>query len=392
MKNIKLQTYHLVLILFIIANILELFLPRMDKGNYFIRIPIQLINAVTFLLIWKRILTIRKHWNNTTKYILVFIGLIVVHSVVYVVMNPFFSVSIFSKYIKLMLWLSAIIFFYEEILRNKINYFLFNMYVVTFIISIVKKIIESSLFTSEKLGGGDTNSLPLLLMLPLVLLTFDKKVKLYVIGIISFLIVLSLRRTAIIGLLMCSPFIYKQLKINIKRYQILLFILIMSFVVFYGWDFISNEVFFRFKEMFEGRRIGSRTTYGSGRSEFYLVVWINWIKGSMLSIMFGNGLGSVSNLLKNYFGIGHAHNDFLEIAYTFGLLGITIYTSFLFQFYRIRRKLKEICPESINILYLAITSYLIVAIFSGIILRITALPFAMTISILLVKQTQPRKF
>ena len=382
MNKSKINVYNVALVLFSLANVLELFIPRMDEGNYFIRMPIQMINGCLLILMWTALLHRINHWTPITKVILALIILTLIHSIIYSIIYQF-NVSAFAPYIRLLLWTSSLIFFYEMMLKYEINKPLMQVYVVTFIIAVTKKILETPLFESETLGGGDTAALPLLFLIPVVLLSFGDKSKVLIISFISVLVLFSLRRTVILGFIICLPFIYKQVSRKLNTYHVIILGSVFIALIIIAWGYIGEAVLFRFENLLVGDGGGRKDSFGSGRSEFYLTVWNNWVYGGLFSFIFGYGLTSVEQLLMRVHNIKHAHNDFLEIGYTFGLIGIAIWFLFIGHFLQLRKQIKTLIPESINLFYICMISYLIISMASGCSLRITTMPFAFTVSILL---------
>jgi len=381
-NNSRIKVDSIALWLLCVANILELFVPRMEDGNYFVRMPIQLIDGALIGLMWMSLLLRRNNWTPITRIILWFITLTLIYSFAYLNSNEF-TISDFAPYIRLLLWTTSLIFFYEMMLKNGISNKLLCFYVITFIIAIAKKINEASLFESESLGGGDTESLPLLFIIPIILKCFNNKMKFILIGVVSILILFSLRRTVILGFALCLPFIYKYIRTKLKGYHIVMFGVGLTLLIVYAWRYIGDAVLYRFENLITGDSGGTKDTYGSGRSEFYMTAWNDWRNSKTFNVLFGKGLTSVEHLLIRIENVQHAHNDFLEIIYTFGLLGIGIWFLFILQLWKLKKQIKLYTPENINLYYISIISYLIIALASGCILRITTTPLALSLAILL---------
>ena len=377
-----LNLFNISILLLCFANVLELFIPRMDEGNYFVRMPIQLINGSLLILMWIVLLHWKTHWTPITKTIFLFTPLVLVHAAIYAISSKF-NISDFSGYIKFLLWTTSIIFFYEMMIKYSISKKVIGIYIATFILATSKKIMEASLFESESLGGGDTASLPLLFIIPLVLFYFRSNYRLVFLAVISILILFSLRRTTIIGFILCLPFIFHYVSAKLKVYHILLIGILFTFIGTYVWEYIGEAVIYRFESLLVGDKGGTEDSYGSGRSEFYLTVWNNWIGKDLFSFLFGNGLNSTNPLLMRAHNVQHAHNDFLEIAYTFGLLGAGIWLFFIRHLWGLKKQIKAFNPESTSLFYICFISYLIIAMASGCIERITTLPFGITVSMLL---------
>ena len=383
-QSTKFNTYNIVLALFCVANLLELFIPRMDEGNYFVRIPIQMIYGANLFLMWIALMSRKNYWTPVSKAALVLILLTVVYCIAYFIFFRF-NTTDFAPYLRFLLWTTAIIFFYEMMLQYGINELLMRAYVITFILSVAKKIMESAMYVSDNLGGGDTAALPLLFIIPIVLICFNVKFKFIFMSVIALLVLFSLRRTVILGLVVCLPFIYRYFSKSLKAYHLVLLGALFAGVLYYTWGYIGEAVIYRFANLLTGDSGGTKDSFGSGRSEFYMTVWNHWKNGDMFGVIFGNGLTSVQELLLKYHNIRHAHNDFLEIIYTFGLMGVLAWLTLLFRFWKLRSQIKLFSPDNLNLFYICFISYGVIAMASGCILRITTLPFALTISVLIYK-------
>ncbi|MFD0794953.1 O-antigen ligase family protein [Mucilaginibacter litoreus] len=375
----KFTVFNTVLMLLCVTNVLELFLPRDETTNSFIRLPIQLIHLGIIGLMWRSILLKKRNWNQVTVNTALLVSIVVIYIIVFIFGDESVPLSAYSQYIRTIEWLSVLIYFYESLLRYSLNLFLMRWYIITYIISVLKQLLEASFFDREKLGGGDTASFPLLFLIPLILMCFYERWKSVAIGFACILIMISLRRTTIIGLALCLPFIFSYLKTKLKSYEVIGSIIVIIIAVGFAWSKFGDSLVTRFDEMFQGRDDGS---YGSGRSDFYTLVWETWIKGN-LSLLFGNGVFGVRKLLLAKFSIIHAHNDYLEIAYTFGLLGLTIWFGFIVSIWRTKALIKKYSPTNLNIFYINFISFIIITLASGCLLRVTTIPFSMVVAILL---------
>lgn len=380
--KIKLHANTIAFALLCLANILDLFVPRRDDSNYFVRMPIQLINGFLLIFMWATLLFKTFHWNAVTKTTALFLILIGSYTLFYLYGHKF-NFAEYSPYFKFLLWTTSIIFFYEMMLRHGLNKRWIAFYIVTFLASATKKIIELSVFENETLNAGDTAALPLLFLLPIILICINDKLKVFIIGIVVVLVLISLRRTAILGLVLSLPFIYKYVRSSLRTSHIVVFGMVLATVVYYSWGFIGDAVIYRFQNLIIGDAGGNKESFGSGRSEFYMTVWNGWVNSGTQSLLFGNGLNSSHDVLMNVHNIQHAHNDFLEIGYTFGLIGIGIWFFFLGYLWKLKHKIKEYCPRVMPLFFICFLSYLIIGLSSGCILRSTTISLSLVIAMLL---------
>src|SRR5687768_5114778 len=132
------NAYTVALVLLCVANVLDLFVPRRDDSNYFVRMPIQLINGFLLLFMWTHLLLRTIHWNTITRTITAFIFLVCIYAGIYFSSHAF-AFSDISPYLKLLLWTTSIVFFYEMMLRHGINTKLMALYIITFLAAACKK-------------------------------------------------------------------------------------------------------------------------------------------------------------------------------------------------------------------------------------------------------------
>ena len=158
------------------------------------------------------------------------------------------------------------------------------------------------------------------MMLPWVACVSSTAKRWIMIAIISLCAITALKSSGIIILfisvilLYYSNFIYKK-RIQPKTILTAIFILVGVFVIFhYKADSIS-DVSQRFEMMSEDG--------GSGRDEIYKDVINRYKNGDLTQQLFGRGFDSVRG--KDREMSLSAHNDFLEVMYDFGLLGLLLY-------------------------------------------------------------------
>lgn len=169
----------------------------------------------------------------------------------------------------------------------------------------------------ELLAGRDAYFLCIILLLWSLLMRF--KFKLIVISIIFLLCIISLKRSVIIiaffTILICL-FNYITDKNNSFLKRCLTFIAIIasiSYLVYNSTD-LSIDIIDRFKALEDDG--------GSGRENIYAAVGNDIKRFYFHEFIFGKGLSSVYKLI----GI-QAHNDFLQIMHSLGIIGILIYIS-----------------------------------------------------------------
>ena len=162
----------------------------------------------------------------------------------------------------------------------------------------------------------------ILLTLPLVLLFKSKIIKVGTVVIVILVLFSSMKRAGILSLAFALFFYifisqYIRNKFNIKSFfiSIVLILIVGTIFVFLGTNDSGDEnIYERFEKIDRDN--------GSGR----LDVWEH--TASMISnqdvgkLMFGNGYGTV--LRDSQLQLS-AHNDFLEVTYDYGLIGLILY-------------------------------------------------------------------
>jgi len=136
------------------------------------------------------------------------------------------------------------------------------------------------------------------------------------------LVILSFKRGAILigAWIFISQYysVYVSDK-NIKRKNVL-YALLVSPILFAGLFLFINKywdmILFRFLSD-EG---------GSGRDEFWTLIWQGWLDGDIWVRIFGFGFYQVPTYLSETYGMAlYAHSDWLELLYDHGFIGVIIY-------------------------------------------------------------------
>lgn len=378
--------YHnIVIFLLIISNIMNLFMDRYGSGGgrFLIYVVNGLAFIVTFIYLVKKQFTFPRIFSPLKAFFVLFVFYLLIQ---YVWPNQYF---ILNNYVRWLLSLLFFFFFYD-IKRSKRSDMLMRLYIITFIIECSYKIYLGSSFAYvedvDKRMGGDTASMGLALVVPLVLYYFRnmRGYALYVINLIF--ILFSLRRTSILAAMVAIPFIWPSVKKYINKKYLLWGSVIALFFVIRTWRYVGAKVINRFMEY--SSSTSDIATYGSGRTEFWRFLYDKYLDN--FHWFLGNGLGSVYETYSKYWhsNLSHAHNDLLEILYTFGLVGLALWAIFLYKSYKtVRHSIKY---EGQKIFYCALVIYLVVALTSGAILRAEMFPMAMALSILLPKKNSIR--
>lgn len=383
------------LILICIANFLNLFVPRVateETGGYLVRLPIQLLYIMVLVVMLYGIFffsakPVKKVISSITLFIVIITSYIVIGAA-----NPIYDNVSYSQYLKFITWLAAIVFFlrYGD-LENKFTLQLAQVYIFLFILVATKKMIEARMMVEER-TGGDSTGLTLVLLIPAVLLIFDKKMKIVVTVVVSMLIMLSVRRTAIIALVAIVPYIFYELKAKLKPGQIFLFLIFATIGIYFTWGYLGDTLSSRFESLLIGDKGGTRESYGSGRSDFYAIAFNGWIESPPFNFFFGHGVGSVKDLFRRtYGGVEHAHNDFLEILYTYGFVAFVLWGAFLVRLFSLHKLISRYAPHRLRLFKMSLLSFMIIALSSGTLFKVEMLVFSLFIGLVLSEIIKNRK-
>lgn len=196
----------------------------------------------------------------------------------------------------------------------------------------------------------------LLYLLPLLLCTKRKMLKIAAIVIIGAFVVLSAKRGGfvafVLGLVVyiLVGFVLAQ-KIKFKH----VFLALASFAALaYIFSILQND-----ESLFLFSRLEGIENYGAGdRAELYPKVFKMITNSDLFSMIWGHGYNSV--IVYGTMGYS-AHNDFLEIWYDFGLIGLSAYLALWYHLVRmgvlmIKNKSKYAAPYSLMLSILFVNS------------------------------------
>ncbi len=237
-----------------------------------------------------------------------------------------FTVSSMYSYLMIPYAVSVLIIFYVVGMRvdvRKRSLLYYTFYVITVIV----------IFTMIRfLSGGSRASFVKLIdvadvyfslgLLPLAFIQVSKKYQFVPVLLAALALIFSEKRAGILALIGMVLVLYlinsnkDIIKESFKKIIILVLVVIgMYLLARYFDEHFNLKLFYRLSRMSEDG--------GSGR----LTRWdgvTDAIKNSyVMDVLFGHGRGSVSDLLG-----GHAHNDFLELFYEYGLIAFLLYCGF----------------------------------------------------------------
>lgn len=246
-----------------------------------------------------------------------------------------------STYLVPFLWILCFLSGYYISLRNPRSLESFKkVFICFFIISIPVFIHFSGYRTATSISKIDNYTASInniyfsMLTLPWIFLLRNKKWELLLFFVLGGLILISSKRSASIVLLLVStPYIFFWMR-NSKNRILNILLVIFGFLIF-AFSFAGRFDYVSY-------RMGNiKESEGSGRGEIWRGVIKNISNSSVEGLVFGHGHDSVRtkgivDIGKSKSHIVSAHNDFLEVIYDYGIIGLLLYISiYVFLFRRL---------------------------------------------------------
>lgn len=162
----------------------------------------------------------------------------------------------------------------------------------------------------------------------MVIMFFPKKNLLWVVPCV--MIIFTTKRAGLL-VIVCGLFLYQIAEYHMaktlkKKWKKLLAIVVISMAAVIAMVFLVQtfnlNVLQRFMEISEDG--------GSGRIQIWGRVYLSYASGSIFERLFGQGYQSVTSLMLTGRAI-LAHNDYLEILHDYGIIGIVLFSIWLFQ-------------------------------------------------------------
>ena len=153
-----------------------------------------------------------------------------------------------------------------------------------------------------------------------LLMDKNKTLKIMMIGLFAFLVIISFKRSIIVGFFICLIVYFLNTdykKLLTKWYMRLLLIATIVFG-FYIFNYFSETLVGRFSDL--------ESDQGSGRTIIYSNILSGFSSSDTFHMFFGHGFKSVRLITWTN---ELAHNDLLELLYDFGIIGFVIYLLYL---------------------------------------------------------------
>lgn len=361
----KLKTINLFLFLitgFLLAQYLRLDLKSVASLTSEAEVDLSFLNLNVFGLFLFSVFFIflnkRQRLREEASFMRNLMICVYVISILHSFKNPFptklLNVTIILPYLLfLFTYISA------NVIKRKVLYG-FILFLYLFLVFSYSQEFTKVLASSLNGQTSQTNaSYFILYLLPLVL-CINKKWMQYTSFLIAIIVTLSSAKRSgtialLLGLLIFILVDLSKQKSNAHKKTnivwIVAVIMLMSFFVFNN-NFIQDlTVFNRLKELEEDG--------GSGRTVIFRHTFSMICNSDMFSILLGHGWDRVVRDSK--LGLS-AHNDFLEVMYDFGIIGIIMYLSFFYYlikktFLLIKKKSEYAAPMAVSLVLFSLNSF-----------------------------------
>jgi hypothetical protein len=285
------------------------------------------------------------------------------YTISWVLLNDGFDISrlLSSIYFPVIFLSSYSIFSFNKISVNfKIeNYFSFLL--IVFVFLFFYKILIQFQFQ-----GMIINSIYYqVFLLPFVLMLKNRKLKLSLMLLILICIFFTLKRTPFIAFIFSILLYYKiSNNINLKNIKNIfkfswMLILISSFLFFLNNIFNNSSLNKNLiQRLFELSNDG-----GSGRVEILKALIVKFGDINLDQFIFGHGIFTVNDAI----GIGGAHNDFFDMFWSYGIIGLIFYLLFYIYLFKYCKLFKKRNYKYYPVFVSSVLLFLIVSLFSQLI-------------------------
>lgn len=223
------------------------------------------------------------------------------------------------------LLIPVLVFFYLYLVFNNNDYFSLYLKIISFF-TIALVYVYYNEFNASNLLYDDGKALNIvyfpLLLLPSVVCLKNKYIRSFLVFLIAAAVFSSMKRGGLISFFISLAVFYiidelivKAKEVQVKKILYIFLILIVSWNSFVLYDQYNDGVFM-------GRLETINEDKGSGREGIYEEVFGLIGKSDFIDFIFGHGDSAVSR--DTYLRLS-AHNDFLEVMYSYGFISLLVY-------------------------------------------------------------------
>lgn len=320
----------------------------------------KVVTIALFLLCWYKIYHSKTKMQPTIKLLLISWCLIVVISN-FLCIREFGQ--IFNVSFQQMLWPTILVYFY--CVAPKVPVPLVNTAISVLFLLCSYFVYQETIFMRE--FGQYAEQLQVneiyfvVLLFPWVMSfegRFFGKFKYVLLAVGLYLVFFSFKRTAmlcvVLGVVLYLLGLLKQGRMKGTHFALIIAIMIGGYILF---DFVNEQSGGRITERIEA----TKTDKGSSRLDIYGRIFnaVNFF--SFGDYLFGKGRGSIGKYTGGY----SAHNEYLEVFFSWGLMALTIYLLFLFAILKSNKYVKR---ENIPIYFMSLGIFLSMSITSHLVI------------------------
>ena len=249
--------------------------------------------------------------------------------------------------------------------------YVYVIYAFQVAFSLATLIMDKASFVGGATEQFDSNAgFFLITCVPLALTIPIKRARLYIYCLLVLACIYSGQRSAALAAVVSFPFCISYLRPCIKKNDIFIF-LVLAVVV-------ALPILFDAVQNIHERNQHDldRGDIGSGRLIFWGIVIMDYVKQGVAHMVVGNGTNSVVTLLERTYGLAiGAHNGWLDILYTFGIIGIAVYATIQFRLVFRNRKIGRQVPMMKNMYFILFTIFFVKSVTSHGYFAIDMIPF-----------------
>jgi O-antigen ligase len=251
--------------------------------------------------------------------------------------NEEFSTGMFKNILIILLPFYPFYYLSKKNIINRQMLFLFLVVMIPVIILNFYNQQFETLLESNNSTGVNNAAYLFVALIPYVFFLKDKRfIAMLILILLVFFIILGSKRGAMItGFLGAVRYLYFLFKTIEKKHRVKGIIIAIGGLIVLGYFILS---FFLNNEYLVMRLQSISEDGGSGRDVIFTDLWNAWANADSINTFFGFGFASSMRL--NSMGL-LAHNDWLEVLTSFGLIGLILYFLLFYSFIRGAFKLKE---------------------------------------------------
>lgn len=203
-------------------------------------------------------------------------------------------------------------------------------------------------------NGFDSNAgFALASLIPMCFILPYRRFRIYLYVFLIAVTIFSGQRTAALAAIISIPFALGFIKKDLKRFDYILFGLVLVVVVIPVISIATENI------MLRNEIDANSGDIGSGRSEFWKIVITSYSNSNIFGIILGHGLFSVNDILLRKYGIAiGAHNGYIDHLYSFGIIGLFLYLRCYLVFYKMyiffRKKKSEYAVLVLMMLFMLV--------------------------------------